>query len=167
MKESHFYSSKIRSLFLLIVSIGFCLLISQFFRNLGNEGLGKVILFYFGFTIFIFSSILSLLLLLRRKPLLSITDTEIIIYHLFIKSVPVKIEEISKFSTSNTTYRGMKTSESINIVMKYPKNAPRKRLPLYSNAQNVIQTDMLNVKTLELLKILNKKLESCQSQDNY
>jgi hypothetical protein len=166
MKEIHFYSSKIKSLLLLIVSIGFCLLISQFYKNLGNEGLGKVILFYFGVTIFIISSILSTLLILRRKPLLIITDTEIIIHYLLRKSVSIKFEEISKFFTSNTTYRGIKTNEYINIVMKYPKNPSQKRFLGYSSSQEIIQTDMLNVKTSELLKILNKKLKSCQSQDN-
>ncbi len=160
MKEIHFYSSKIKSLFLLLGSIGFCLLLSQFYRKLGNEGLGKTILFYFAFTIFIFSSIFSMLLLLRRKPLLSITDTEIIIYYLLRKSVSVKFKEISKFFTSNTKFRGMKTTEYINIVIKYPKNVPQKKFPVYSSAQNMIQTDMLNIKTSELLKILNKKLNS-------
>ncbi|WP_261512981.1 hypothetical protein [Chryseobacterium paludis] len=54
----------------------------------------------------------------------------------------------------------MKTTEYINIVIKYPKNVPQKKFPVYSSAQNMIQTDMLNIKTSELLKILNKKLNS-------
>lgn len=162
MNEIHFYSNKIKSLFLLIVSIGFCLLLSQFYRKLGNEGLGKIILFYLGFTIFIFSSILSILLLLRTKPLLTITDAEIIIHNILRKSVSVKFEEISKFFISNNTFRGIKTTEYIHIVLKYPENASHKKFPIYSNAQNVIQSDILNIKTNKLLEILNKKLESYQ-----
>lgn len=162
MKEIHFYSNKIKSLFLLIVSIGFCLLLSQFYRKLGNDGLGKIILFYLGFTIFIFSSILSILLLLRTKPLLTITDAEVIIHNLLRKSVSVKFEEISKFLVSDTRYRGIKTTEHIYIVMKYSKKEPSKVFSGYFNVEHMIQTDNLNIKTNKLLEILNKKLKSYQ-----
>lgn len=166
MKEIHFYSNKIKSLILFIISGGFCLLFILFYEKLENESLFKVIISHLGFLLFLFSFIYSMFFLIRRKPLLTITDAEIIIHNLLRKSASVKFEEISKFFTSNTTYHGIKTTEYINIVMKYPKNPSQKRFLGYSNSQEIIQTDMLNVKTSELLKILKKKLKSCQSQDN-
>jgi len=167
MKEIHFYSNKIKSLIILIISVGFCLLFIQSYDKLENQILYKVIILHFGFLLFLFSSIYSILLLLRRKPLLSITNSGIIIHNLLRKPVSVKFEEISKFSVSDTRYRGLKTTEYIHIVLKYPENASHKKFPIYSNAQNVIQSDILNIKTSKLLEILNKKLSSFHSQENF
>ena len=144
VSEIHFYSNKIKSLIMFIISSVFCFLF--FNKDLENEGLGIIIIFYLGFLLFSFGFVYSILLLFRTKPLLTITDKQIIIYNLLRKPTTINFEDILSFYISNTTFRGIKTSESICIAIKGD--------PFGRNG-NIINTYLLNVKTNALLEELN------------
>ncbi len=147
-KEVHFYSNKIKSLILLIIS--FIFIFAFLNKKLGNAGLGLIIMFYLGFLLSSFGVVYSILLLFRTKPLLTVTDKQIIICNLLRKSTTINFEDISSFYISNTTFRGIKTSESIYINIKSNPDP-------FDRKENVISTDLLNVKTSALLEILNSR----------
>lgn len=115
MKEVHFYSSKIKSLIVFVISIIFIFAFLN--KDLGNADLGPIIMFYLGFLLSLFGVVFSILLLFRRKPLLTITDQHIIIYNLIIKPTTINFQDILSFYISNTTFRGIKTGECICILM--------------------------------------------------
>lgn len=100
MNEVHFYSSKIKSFFLLIISGFFTFSFIYFYDDLKYKNLFKVIILYLGFALFLFGVIYSMILLLRRKPLLSVTDTQIIIYDILRKPVTLNFKDISHFMLS-------------------------------------------------------------------
>lgn len=162
MKEIHFYSSKIKSLLMFIISSVFCYLFFHFYKKLDNENLFKVIISHLGFILFLFGFFYSIILLLRRKPLLTITNTQIIIHSTLAKTVLINFEDISSFFVSTTRFRGIKTTEYIFIVTKSSmKNKDSSKLYTeFSNPKHSIQTDILNIKTNDLLKILNDKLKN-------
>lgn len=148
IKEVHFYSNKIKSLIALVISFIFILVFLN--KKLGNAGLGLIIMFYLGFLLSSFGVIYSILLLFRTKPLLTVTDKHIIIYNLFRKPTTINFEDISSFYISNTTFRGIKTSESIYISINSNPDP-------FGRKGSVINTDLLNVKTSALLEILNSR----------
>jgi hypothetical protein len=57
----------------------------------------------FGFIIFVFGIIISILYLIRKKPLLTVTTNEIIIYNILTKQINVNFEEIKSFFVVTTT----------------------------------------------------------------
>ncbi|WP_394801807.1 STM3941 family protein [Chryseobacterium daecheongense] len=168
MNEVHFYSSKIKSFFLLIISGFFTFSFIYFYDDLKYKNLFKVIILYLGFALFLFGVIYSMILLLRRKPLLSVTDTQIIIYDILRKPVTLNFKDISSFYVVSTHHRGLKTNEQICIITTFQKKKANsflnrnisKIFPSFSYVQYGIQTSLLNVKTNELLKLLNKRLHS-------
>lgn len=118
-----------------------------------------VILHNLGFILFLSSLIFSIVLLLRRKPLLTVTDQQIIIYHMLGKSSSIDFEDIDSFYVSDTRNRGIKIAEHILIVLKSPeKNDKNGKFPAYSS--HMIQADILNVKAKFLLELLNTRLET-------
>lgn len=147
-KEVHFYSNKIKSLIALVISFIFILAFLN--KKLGNAGLGLIIMFYLGFLLSLFGVAYSILLLFRTKPLLTVTDKQIIIYNLLRKPTTINFEDISSFYISNTTFKGIKTSESIYITIKTDPDS-------FGKKDNTINTDLLNVKTIALLEILNSR----------
>ncbi len=147
-KEVHFYSSKIKSLLALVIAFIFILVF--FNKKLGNAGLGLIVMFYLGFLLSSFGVVYSILLLFRIKPLLTVTDKQIIIYNLLRKPTTINFEDISSFYISNTTFRGIKTNESIYISIK-------SNLDPFGKKGSVINTDLLNVKASALLEILNSR----------
>ncbi|WP_394366434.1 STM3941 family protein [Chryseobacterium viscerum] len=148
LKEVHFYSNKIKSLILLVIGCAFIFIF--FNKNLGNAGLGTIIMFYLGFLLFSFGAVYSILLLFRTKPLLTITDQNIIIYKLLSKPTTINFEDILSFYISDTTFRGIKVGECICITMK-------SNLKFFDRTENIINTDILNVKTNTLLGELNSR----------
>lgn len=168
MNEIHFYSSKIKSLILLIISTIFTFSFIYFYDDLKYKSFFKVTVVHLGFILFLFGVIYSMILLLRRKPLLTITDTQIIIYDIFRKPVTIDFKDISSFSVFSTYHRGLKTNEQICIVMKFQKKKANsfwnrnisKIFPSFSYVQYGIQCNLINAKTNELLKLLNKRLRS-------
>ncbi|WP_410693326.1 STM3941 family protein [Chryseobacterium sp. SIMBA_038] len=160
MKDLHFYSNKTSNLFLFIVSFLFCVAFVYFYEDLQRKSLFKIIISHFAFILCLFGSAYSFLLLIRRKPLLTISNTHIIIYNLLRKDISVNFEDISKFTVSITTnYRGIKTTEQINIILK--SNTKNNNLSSeFPILHEIIQTDILNIKTNDLLKILNDKLKN-------
>ncbi|MBB4807725.1 hypothetical protein HNP38_003041 [Chryseobacterium defluvii] len=169
MKEVHFYSNKIKSSILLVISGLFTFSFVYFYDGLKHKNMFNVIVLHLAFLLFLFGVVYCLLLLLRRKPLLTITPTQIIIYNVLKKADYVNFEDISGFFVTNTTHRGIKTTEHINIVMKNPKQIKTslsktllKFFPQFSHVRYSIQTDILNVKTSSLLILLKKKLKAYQ-----
>jgi hypothetical protein len=161
MKAVHFYSSKISGVTMLGISLIFTLFFIKY--DLGNKNMGTVIMLNLGFVLVLFGGICSLLLLLRRKPLLTITDQQIIIYNLIKKPRVINLEDVSSFYESNQKQRMIKTAEFVHIVMKDSqknKNSFQKEsLKLFPNNE-VIHADILNVKTKTLLELLNNRLIS-------
>ncbi|WP_442784946.1 STM3941 family protein [Chryseobacterium sp. MYb264] len=156
MNEVHFYSNKTKNLLSFITSAIFCTAFIYSYEDLQNKKLTTVIISHLAFLLFTFGSGSTFLLLIRKKPLLTITNTEIIIYNLLSKTISVKFENISNFYIHKSTYRGIKTTESINIVYN------RKNKQKFFGSHN-IQTNTLNVKTEDLLKILNSYLQLSRS----
>lgn len=67
----------------------------------------------------------------------------------------IEFENISKFYVEKNTYRRIKTTEYIYIILNNPKE---KKSFLLLDQQN-IQVNILNIKTEDLLKILNDRLK--------
>ncbi|MGO4709306.1 STM3941 family protein [Chryseobacterium sp. 2TAF14] len=138
--------------------------ISFIFYDLGNKKIFSVIISYLAFILFTFGWIFALFLLFRRKPLLTITDDQIIIYNILTKSKIINFKDISSFYVSTNSFRGIKTTEQINIILKTSaKKSPsihkkNKISWLFLSIEESIQTDILNVRTKDLLKILNHRI---------
>ncbi|MFN1217424.1 STM3941 family protein [Chryseobacterium kwangjuense] len=162
MKEHHFYSSKMTSFILLVVSAVFVYL--YFSIDQDRSSVFMVVIYNLGFVLFSLGLIYSIVLLFRRKPLLTITDHQIIIYHMFAKPVSVGFGDIVSFYVSDTRHRGIKTAEHIFIVLK---SADQKRKGGKSSPfnQQSIQVDILNVKTKVLLDLLQTKLRDFNQQN--
>ena len=122
----------------------------------------------FGFIIFVFGIIISTLLLIRTKPLLTVTTNEIIIHNILTKQINVNFEEIKSFFVIVTSYRGITNNRQICIEMKKPtqkySNSWFYKLLLkfdikIANSQYGIQTNFINTNHIKLLAILNKYLK--------
>ncbi|MBL1223079.1 hypothetical protein JET18_19705 [Chryseobacterium sp. L7] len=157
MKELHFYSSKMTSVILFVISAVFVYLF--FSLDQDRYSVFMVVMHNLGFALFSLGLIYSIVLLFRRKPLLTITDHQIIIYHMFAKPVSVGFGDIVSFYVSDTRHRGIKTTEHIFIVLKsaYQNRKGGKSSPFN---QQSIQVDILNVKAKVLLELLNSRLET-------
>ncbi|MFA7616319.1 MAG: STM3941 family protein [Weeksellaceae bacterium] len=167
MKELNFYSNKLTSFLLLIISsfnVTGGIFIREKIFNFGDKPFKSAFLIL-GLLLFVFGIILSLLLLFRRKPLLTINDNQIIIHNVIAKSKVVEINNIKSFFIVNNYHRGMTTNRQIFIELKKP-DIKHSSTWLYkllfkigkpiANSQYSIQTDFLNIKQKKLLKILNE-----------
>ncbi|MFH6958152.1 STM3941 family protein [Flavobacterium aquidurense] len=171
MNEEHFYSNKLISFLLLLISSIFVIvgiLLGEKMIDF-EEKLFKSVIFIFSFLLFSFGIVLSFLLLGRKKPLLTITNSEIIIHNVLTPSKTIQINNIKSFFIVNTNYRGIKTNRQIFIELnkpteKYTKTWFYKFLNKISkpiaNSQYSIQTDFLNIKQQKLLELLNKKIKN-------
>ncbi|HLV51374.1 MAG TPA: STM3941 family protein [Flavobacterium sp.] len=167
MRELNFYSNKFTSALLLIISSLF--VIGVFFTREKilnfEENPFKSTMLFLGFLLFVFSIILSLLLLFRKKPLLTITNTQIIIYNVLAKKKVIDISNVESFFIVNNYHRGIATNRQIYIELKVPgvkysSSWIYKFIAKFSksiaNSQYSIQTDFLNIKQKKLLEILNQ-----------
>lgn len=171
MKEEHFYSNKLTSFLLLLISLIFIITGILFGKKMIDfeENLFKSVIFILGFLLFSFGIFLSFLLLKRKKPLLTITNREIIIHNVLYPSKTIQIDNIKSFFIVNTHHRGFKTNRQIFIELKKPKEKyintwfykflNKISKPL-ANSQYSIQTDFLNIKQQKLLELLNKKIKN-------
>lgn len=174
MNEIHFYSSKIKSLILLILSSAFVYLFIHFYEELLYKSLFRIIISYLGCILFSFGIVYSMLILFRQKPLLTINNNEIIIYDPLRKKILVPFENVASFFETSSSYRGIKTSHQINIVMKNGTVKKSKIIntifPQFENVGYTIQVNILNVKTKKLMIILNSYLRGnspqCQKNKN-
>ena len=171
LKELNYYSNKITSSLLFIISlifvIGGIFLRDKMF-DFGEKPFKSSILIL-GLLLFSFSIILSLLLLIRKKPLLTITDKQIIIHNALAPTKTVEINNIESFFIVNNNFRGIESNRQIFIELKKPterytnmwfyKLLSKISKPI-ANSQYSIQTDFLNVKQKVLLEILNRKLKN-------
>lgn len=164
MNEIHFYSSKIKSIILLIISFVFVYFFIYSYEELTYKSYFIIMMSHFVFIIFSFSIIYSIILFFRRKPLLTINDNEIIIFDPLRNKVLIPLEDIESFFISSSSYRGIKTSHQINIVMKDEKLSKTRMsktiFPQFGNVQYAIQSNLLNVKTKKLIIILNSYLKN-------
>jgi len=171
LKEVNFYSNKLTSFLLFLISSIFVIAGIFFGDKLINfeEELFKSAILVFSFLLFSFGIILSLLLLTRKKPLLTITNSQIIIHSVLTSSKTIHIENIKSFFIVNSHYRGIKTNRQIFIELNKPSEKYSKTLfykflnkinkPI-ANSQYSIQTDFLNIKQQKLLELLNKKIKN-------
>lgn len=168
MKEENFYSNKLTSFLLLLISLIFVIAGIFLGDKLINfeDKLFKSVILILGFLLFLFGIILSLLLLTRKKPLLTITNSQVIIHNVLTSSKIIQIDNIKSFFIVNNHYRGIKTNRQIFIELikpteKYTETRFYKFLnkinkPI-ANSQYSIPTDFLNIKQQKLLELLNKK----------
>ncbi|MDR6516589.1 STM3941 family protein [Chryseobacterium camelliae] len=162
MNEIHFYSSKIKSLILLILSSAFVYLFIHFYEELIYKSLFRIIISYLGCILFSFGIVYSMLILFRQKPLLTINNNEIIIYDPLWKKILVPFENVASFFLTSSSYRGINTSHQINIVLKNGTVKKSKIIssifPQFENVEYAIQVSMLNIKAKKLMIILNSYL---------
>lgn len=125
MDDKNYYTNKLKSFILFIISAFFS--VSFMYYDLGNKKIFSVIIAYFAFIFLTFGWIFSLFLLFRRKPLLTITDGQIIIYNVFSKPFTINFKDISSFYISSNSFRGIKTTEQINIILKTSAKKPSNR----------------------------------------
>ncbi|WMW77817.1 STM3941 family protein [Flavobacterium sp. 20NA77.7] len=173
MKEEHYYSNKLTSFLLLLISSIFVvagILLGEKMIDF-KEKLFKSVILIFGFLLFLFGIILSVLLLKRKKPLLTITNSELIIHSILAPSNTIPFNNIKSFFIINTRYRGIKTNKQIFVELKNPTEKHTKTwfykflckisIPI-ANSQYSIQTNFLNIKQKELLEQLNKKIKNIE-----
>lgn len=163
MKEHHFYSSKIKSLILLIISCTFTIVLS--YIDFGDKNLLIIVILSLGITLFSFGILYSILLLVRTEPLLTVTDKQIIVYSILRKPTFIRFDDVALFFISDMRHHGIKTSEYIGVIMKKPKENPNvidkvssAVFPQLEGIRYSIQTDILNVKAKVLLELLNSKI---------
>ncbi|MGA9212001.1 STM3941 family protein, partial [Kaistella sp.] len=122
MKELNFYSNKLRSFLLFFISSIFIIAGIFLGDKLINfeEKLFKSVILICGFLLFSFGIILSLLLLTRKKPLLTITNSQIIIHNVLTSSKTVEFKNIKSFFIVNTYHRGITTNRQIFIELIKP-----------------------------------------------
>ena len=168
--DLHFYSNRIKAFLLLLISSLFVICAIFFYKTIFDFELKpfKSIMLLFGFIIFVFGIIISTLLLIRTKPLLTVTTNEIIIHNILTKQINVNFEEIKSFFVIVTSYRGITNNRQICIEMKKPtqkySNSWFYKLLLkfdikIANSQYGIQTNFINTNHIKLLAILNKYLK--------
>lgn len=169
-KELHFYSNKLKAFFLLIISFATIVcafviweVIIDFSDNAFKSSilLLVVILSFFGV-------VMSVVLLFRSKPLLSINNSEIIIYDIFRKPIFLDLKEIKSFALFELRSR-YSTNKEILIELK---NSSRKtKSSLYyrflkrfslkiANTRYSIKIQFIKASSNELIEILNQKLKS-------
>jgi hypothetical protein len=163
MKEQYFYSNKIKSIILLVISSVFTIGLSQL--NFGDENLFVIVMLSLGITLFSFGILYSILLLVRSEPLLTITDKQIIVYNVVRKPTFIQFDDVALFFISDIRHYGIKTSEYIYVIMKKPKEnmnivdkVALTVFPQFKGVRYSIQTDMLNVKAKVLLELLNSRI---------
>jgi hypothetical protein len=170
LKELNFYSNKSTSFLLLIISSTFVIIGIFWSENLINfeETPFESLFVISGYLLFLFGIFLSILLLTRKKPLLTITDNQIIIYSVLTASKTIQIENVKSFFIVNNRYRGINSNRQIFIELKEPTQKYSKTQfykflnkisPRFANSQYSIQTDFLNIKQQKLLEILDKKIK--------
>lgn len=171
MEELNFYTNKLTSLLLLFISSIFVfggIFLGDKMLDFEEKTFESIILIL-AFFLFTFGIVLSILLLTRKKPLLTITDKQIIIYSVLTSSKTIEINNVKSFFIVNNYTRGIKTNKQIFIELKKPtenytkmwfyKFLSKISKPL-ANSQYSIQTDFLNIKQQKLLEILNGKIKT-------
>lgn len=171
MKEENFYSNKLTSFLLLLISLLFVISGICWGDKLIDfeENIFKSVILVLSFLLFSFGIILSILLLIRKKPLLTITNSQIIVHNVLTSSKTIQIDNIKSFFIVNTLHQGIKTNRQIFIELKKPTERYAKTWfykflnkiskPI-ANSQYSIQTNFLNIKQQKLLELLNKKIKN-------
>lgn len=169
-RDLHFYSSKIKAFFLLIISSFFVFFGLFFYENIFNfeaKALRSTFLLL-AFLLFLSGIIISIKLLFRKKPLLTISTNELFIYTIFRKPISLRFDEIKSFYLVTSHHKGIPTNRKIFIELKEPsqrfKNSVYYRITrIFSlrlaNSQYGIQADLIKINHNELLEILNDRLQ--------
>jgi hypothetical protein len=170
LTDLHFYSNRKKAFLLLLISSLLVFSGIFFYKNIFDFELKpfKSLMLLFGFIIFVFGIIISVLNLIRTKPLLTVTTNKIIIYNVLAKQININFEEIKSFFVITSSYRGITNNRQICIEMKKPTkkysdswfyNLLLKFDIKIANSQYGIQTNFLNTNHIKLLAILNKYLK--------
>lgn len=169
VKIDYFPNIEKASLFLIgsfIFTLGSVLLFKDFLNY--NQNIFKGILTFLGIILFALGGIHSVLLLARKKPLITLTDNELIIFNVIRKEKIIKFKDIKSFFFVNTYHKGFVSSRYIFVEMKKPteKHSNSWYYKIYkmfgveiANSEYSIQTTFIDVNHKEFLKILNKKLK--------
>lgn len=170
MKKIEIFPSKIKATILLVINFFFTVSIVFLFNDINlNKGVFDKIITVLGLILFFSGTILSIKLLLRKEPLVVITDEKIFIKQVWQKSIKINFKDVKSFEIISIYNRGFRTNTQIFIEMKEPvgkyKNSAQYKFlfwfsPKFANSQYAIQTTFLDINYKELLKILNKKLKS-------
>lgn len=166
----HFYINRKKEIRDLVVATIFVFVLLFLRDKLMNFELnpirGSIIAITIVFLFFVI--IHSIILLLRNKPSITVTETEIILYKLFGKLIIVKFSDIESFNILTTYHKGIPSSNQIVIELKKPSEKYSrtwfyKFLKLFgskvANSQYGMLTNNLDIKSEELFKILKRRLK--------
>ena len=128
MKQSkNYYSSKLKLVGLLIGSVAFvAIFISMLSEPQGSLSFKAQLIAWIGLPCFSFAAVLSIYLLINRRPIVAITETALIVSGF----PPVKWDEISSayiFEYYNNKYLGIKLKDKESFTNKL---SPIRRLLL-------------------------------------
>jgi hypothetical protein len=168
--ELHFYSNKRKAFLLLTISTTFLVCGFLFWKQIidfSNHPI-KSSIFLLGLFLFTFGVIMAVILLIRRKPMLSLDDSQIIIYDIFRKPIFLNFTEIKSFELFELRSQ-YSTNREILIELKNPTKKIQtslyyklmKRISLkIANTRYSIRPQFINVDRNKLMEILNLKLKN-------
>lgn len=104
-KDLHFYSSKLTAFFLFLISSVFVFFGFVFYESIFNfeSKPFKSIFLSLGYFLFLIGIIISIKLLIRKRPLLTISANELVIYNIFSKTITLRFDEIESFYLINVS----------------------------------------------------------------
>lgn len=169
-KVLHFYSSKLTAFFLFLISSVFVFFGFVFYESIFNfeSKPSRSTFLLLALLLFLSGIIISIKLLFRKKPLLTISTNELVIYTIFRKPIFLRFHEIKSFYLVTSHHKGIPTNRKIFIELKEPsqrfKNSVYYRITrIFSlrlaNSQYGIQADLIKINHNELLEILNDRLQ--------
>lgn len=168
--ELHFYSNKLKAFFLLSISstfLAYGFLFWEKIMDFSNLPF-KSSMFLLGFLLFMFGVVMAVILLFRKKPLLSLDNNQIIIYNIFRKPISLNFKEIKSFEMFELRNQ-YSTNREILIELKNPSEKIKttlyykllKRISLkIANTRYSINPQFIKVDRNELMEILNTKLKT-------
>lgn len=165
--EINIYSNKQKALFLFLICFAF-LFSSIIYSQKIKMFLSNTFAYVFIHLIMIAGLYLSLVLLFRRKPLLTITDTELIIYNPLYKTKKIRLEDVKSFQLFEVRLNFSRSSEILIELNRETEVADenfyfkilRKISSRLANTKYSIKPYFLKVNKNNLLNILNKRLKN-------
>lgn len=165
------YLKKSKVLLFLIVSLIFTIIsVSLFDKIIENKSAFEKIILLSGMILFGFGVVLSIIYLLRKKPMLTIDDEKITIYKLFGNPNIVYLENIKSVNIWTTYHKSFVSNRQIVFELRNPTDKYKRTLfyklikeissQKTANTQYGIQTNFLDLKYSEIEKIINEKIKN-------